>query len=364
MSIARAVSQLNIPSWIVDVRHQASHNHMPSLNLMREAVKFCREWLWKQHWQLPVEQAIVAALPAGQVDGEVAQRNAKIVERIKQALAQFTKWRQAHIRVKKTIGELKMEGPLKNLFDVLEAHPNTVIETLAMPEGLLTMTMEQMKEADIQWRDNYGDGEPKIHAINAKVQGFWEPMMGILSEYGCLVGLLAELARNIGDYAGSDFQLAQLAGWADMILTAFLSADSDVSDYTWKQVLHACVCAPEFFRKEHVMGIVDRLEGKITDKQRRRLLRLFELKDSMAEELPAGPANTSGWEEGEVLDQSTFSIKCLKDLQSRIQQPLPDQSFTNDPLTGEQNWVLCPANACGVLGLTAEQSAESLDLML
>lgn len=121
-------------------------------------------------------------------------------------------------------------------------------------------------------------------------------------------------------------------------------------------------CHQKYLCTSSEFRIVDRLEGKITDKQRRRLLRLFELKNSVAEELPAGAANASGWEDGEVLDQSTFSIKCLKDLKSRIQEPLPGEyearSVTADlnfrPVVHER-----PANRGTELGVVPCQRLRS-----
>lgn len=69
---------------------------------------------------------------------------------------------------------------------------------------------------------DYGDGEPKIHAINAKVQGFWEPLMGILSEYGCLVGLLAEVGH--GRVPPSEQTYSSLRGISVTTLAATFSS--------------------------------------------------------------------------------------------------------------------------------------------
>ncbi|VDN56597.1 unnamed protein product [Dracunculus medinensis] len=44
--MAVAVSKVGIPTWIVKVRHKATHQHMPSLKMFRKAARFCRQWLW------------------------------------------------------------------------------------------------------------------------------------------------------------------------------------------------------------------------------------------------------------------------------------------------------------------------------
>ncbi|VDO62181.1 unnamed protein product [Onchocerca flexuosa] len=45
-SIASAVSDVGIPQWVVDIRHGATHSHLPSLENLRQAAMYCRSWLW------------------------------------------------------------------------------------------------------------------------------------------------------------------------------------------------------------------------------------------------------------------------------------------------------------------------------
>ncbi|VDN87056.1 unnamed protein product [Brugia pahangi] len=45
-SIASAVSDVGIPQWVVDIRHGATHSHLPSLENLRQAAQYCRNWLW------------------------------------------------------------------------------------------------------------------------------------------------------------------------------------------------------------------------------------------------------------------------------------------------------------------------------
>lgn len=52
-SVAYLCSQLGIPSWIVDVRHESSHNALPTLPVLRMAAKTLLEF-WKAEYWMPM----------------------------------------------------------------------------------------------------------------------------------------------------------------------------------------------------------------------------------------------------------------------------------------------------------------------
>lgn len=46
MDLAHEVLQLGIPTWMVEIRHNASHSHVPPIRTLRKAFHFSRQWLW------------------------------------------------------------------------------------------------------------------------------------------------------------------------------------------------------------------------------------------------------------------------------------------------------------------------------
>jgi Las1-like len=58
-SVAVLCADLGIPSWIVDIRHEATHNQMPSLSVLRLAATTLLEYFHREYW-LPQFQAISA----------------------------------------------------------------------------------------------------------------------------------------------------------------------------------------------------------------------------------------------------------------------------------------------------------------
>lgn len=46
-SMCQLAKKLDIPEWIIKIRHLAAHGHsLPSLSSLREAVEFCLQWLY------------------------------------------------------------------------------------------------------------------------------------------------------------------------------------------------------------------------------------------------------------------------------------------------------------------------------
>merc|ERR1719320_1821965 len=41
----------HIPEWIVDVRHETTHGHLPSRRVLLDAMAFCLEWVRANYWE-------------------------------------------------------------------------------------------------------------------------------------------------------------------------------------------------------------------------------------------------------------------------------------------------------------------------
>nr|CDJ98344.1 Las1 domain containing protein [Haemonchus contortus] len=92
-SIVRAVQQLGIPSWLVEIRHNASHSHVPPIETLRMAFAFCREWIWEHFW---THQPYEAMRSAGAVDTNsdvVAEEASLRDQKILNAIVAFALWR-------------------------------------------------------------------------------------------------------------------------------------------------------------------------------------------------------------------------------------------------------------------------------
>ncbi|KAK6018847.1 hypothetical protein OSTOST_15538, partial [Ostertagia ostertagi] len=96
-SIVKAVQQLGIPSWLVEIRHNASHSHVPPIGTLRKAFIFCREWIWVRHFW--TRQPYEAMRSAGAVDtnSDVVAAEASLRDqKIHNAIVAYALWRNKH----------------------------------------------------------------------------------------------------------------------------------------------------------------------------------------------------------------------------------------------------------------------------
>lgn len=99
-------------------------DQMPPMNLMKEAIKFCRRWLWvcfifqniqrkmdlqKKHWSRPFNEAIKETLPHEMVEQRREEKKSTTGHKMVNALNRFREWRK---RVNNR--EERVEKKLKN----------------------------------------------------------------------------------------------------------------------------------------------------------------------------------------------------------------------------------------------------------
>ncbi|KAI1717684.1 las1-like domain-containing protein [Ditylenchus destructor] len=93
LSIATALIQMEISNWIVEIRHQAAHEHMPPVDFMRKALRFCREWPSVRYWSRPFSE-VMKEYSKEICKEEHAKKRNSVLNRTYDSLDKFTKWRK------------------------------------------------------------------------------------------------------------------------------------------------------------------------------------------------------------------------------------------------------------------------------
>ncbi|TPX51192.1 hypothetical protein SeLEV6574_g00460 [Synchytrium endobioticum] len=72
-SVASVAETLGIPLWMVDLRHAATHEHLPSLSLLKSAAQHAMRWLDKHYWSRQQLQQASNEYMEEQVPGMLSQ---------------------------------------------------------------------------------------------------------------------------------------------------------------------------------------------------------------------------------------------------------------------------------------------------
>ncbi|KAL3075141.1 hypothetical protein niasHS_013364 [Heterodera schachtii] len=528
VSIAAAVSKFAIPSWVVDLRHAATHGQMPPLDLMRQANLFIRRWLWRQYWALPFNEAIKENLSSETVEKQQEAFKAMTGHQLITVMNRFREWRRKF----RNLDEFhpNVEGrPMKSVCTGIERlleqcpeefllffaksclAPSSVASSSTsnggssssspkksnvqrqqqqipeeeeaegenccvddaiandfndeMPSSLFcideedetlvattttattsginnNLNLSMMSDGEIvedEGDDDNdddevvvvvdGDGaggglplfkcdgsthlkffsrEKFIDEITVMEQNYYRPILVLINNKGCLQRLLVELTRLVSQGEdGLEFgELRRLAGWANLLLHAYLETPDSVSTQNWRLILKHTVLSPQFFKDDLIDKLLGVLGDAISDRRREQLVHLLKIRRRQSAAVPSPPqqngnnnngtaggvqtrqqktmmpsssstplsmvgnnnTNSSGSNKNDdtnILDMSMQSVKSLSDLQERIRmEDLADSTFVRDPLTLEDAWSIAQPDELGPLGLTADQRPETLCLTL
>ncbi|MCP9260459.1 hypothetical protein DINM_003808 [Dirofilaria immitis] len=338
-SIASAVSNVGIPQWVVDIRHDATHSHLPSLENLRQAATYCRNWLWEHHWSRPVAEAIGLSWCAqNENDENELQREATdLIDRFMLYSLQTMK---LSVQQKKNKPEKKMK--LQRLLTKMETfimlHPWEFLNAFLL-EGYLILNEKQVNSVDHSFFAKNED----IWVIPEDLQLFWKPIFHYLNEAKMLPELLFQLLESISDSDVQPIRKRQLVAWSDRMLTAYVESNV-LTQPEWERILKAIMLAPK------------ELIGAYFDKQ---LAALCSEKATISE--------TSTSENSSTISTSFKTVEDLRKLLAQKEsEKQPETKDSSNSSSNIHRWSTCnPSEWKGIpLGLTPEQSTESLYLVI
>lgn len=95
VSMYTMAQQVGLPAVFVDIRHEAAHGDMPSLDNLRGAARRALRWLWDDYWKGLGEREAVAAVSGDvilQVSEDVEQGDGNRVDDAEEQLGSWERW--------------------------------------------------------------------------------------------------------------------------------------------------------------------------------------------------------------------------------------------------------------------------------
>jgi hypothetical protein len=221
-SVAFIAKTLGLPQFFVDIRHDATHNKLPSLSMLRESVRLALAWLEQNYW-LPQQQIVAAR-----------------VSHIGEQLLRYKKVQKSHTTASSG-RERSSEGVAVVLADIISTvnecddGVSHLIETLLTTSGQTYLLKIPQKRAVREAIRSTGDG------VFQTVSSHWLdvvracqvhiPVFGICFLHNAselLAGLLQQCEANEHDQDAA-WSAELLSRWMECTIPTFCAENPSLS---------------------------------------------------------------------------------------------------------------------------------------
>ncbi|XP_054465522.1 ribosomal biogenesis protein LAS1L [Anoplopoma fimbria] len=310
--LRRLAGNLNIPEWVVDLRHDITHRKLPTLKWCRKGCKVVLEWLQQEYWSRQLGGGPNEDWES-ESDGEdeevdlkrredeliARQREMEAYKKARELLISFEKeqyqafdglpedkeknlWPAPFADMTWLLGEIKQFA--------LESS-NLLIDVL-LEDGFLVPTAEQLETLGCNASDSACATEPRL--VQAFLR-FWLPLLKMLNSPSFILLLLEKLSVELKLLAKEPnaHRAFYIAAWISEIIIC----NSNKFEYhfetkgqkkarmkdrifvnriqlRWQQLLSACLDAPCVSTPHLLRLILDDMEHPLPLETRQRLLQL------------------------------------------------------------------------------------------
>lgn len=310
--LRRLAGNLNIPEWVVDLRHDFTHRKTPSLKWCRKGCKVVLEWLQQEYWSRQLgggpSEDWESESDGDDEEVDLKRQEDELIERQKdmeayknarELLISFEKeqyqafdglpehkqknlWPAPFADMSWLLGEIKQFALLSS---------NLLIDVL-LEDGFLVPTVEQLETLGCDTSDNASPTEPRVTQTFLR---FWLPLLKMLNSPSLIHLLLEKLFVELKllTKEQNNHRAFYISAWISEIILC----NSNKYEYhfetkgqkkarmkdrvfvnriqlRWQQLLSACLDAPCISTPHLLQLILDDMEHPLPLETRQRLLQL------------------------------------------------------------------------------------------
>ncbi|XP_067853214.1 ribosomal biogenesis protein LAS1L [Heptranchias perlo] len=278
--LRRLANEMNIPEWIVNLRHELTHRKLPTLTWCRKGCEFVLEWLRQEYWNRQLGNNLVDNWVLDSQEEEEGDDEAQRQEELKQKelydkarelLTSFEKEQFQVLTEQKLVSKAKriwsspppeVEWILSQVKKHAWENRELVVEAL-LDDGFLIPTEDQLKSLNIECPGEFVDlSNPGIPRTFCR---FWQPLLKCLHSRYFTPVLLEKLFTELKHCCDtSGLRIQYVTGWITEILTANTKAGKRLKGLSrsqkmkrsmwqlflvqcpldWQDLLEGCLAAP------------------------------------------------------------------------------------------------------------------------
>ncbi|TMS16617.1 Ribosomal biogenesis protein LAS1L [Larimichthys crocea] len=306
--LRRLAGNLNIPEWVVDLRHDFTHRKLPTLKWCRKGCKVVLEWLQQEFWSRQLGGGPNADWEL-QSDGEeeemdLKQQEDELIARQKEMEA-YKNARELLISFEKeqyqAVGDREKSswpGPFADMSWLLGEIKQFALESsellvdVLLEDGFLVPTVEQLETLGCDTCDTSSPIQPRVPQNFLR---FWLPLLKMLNSPSFIHLLLEKLFVELKllTKEQNNHRTFYLSAW----ISEVICCNSNKFEYhfetkaqrknrmkdrifvnriqlRWQQLLSACLDAPCISTPHLLQLILDDMEHPLPLETRQRLLQL------------------------------------------------------------------------------------------
>lgn len=310
--LRRLAGNLNIPEWVVDLRHDVTHRKLPSLKWCRKGCKVVLEWLQQEYWSRQLGGGINDEWDS-QSDGEDEENDLKHQE---DELIAKQKEKEAYKNIREFLISFEKEqyqafdglpadkvkrlwpAPFAEMSWILAEIKQFALESsellidVLIEDGFLIPTIEQLDTLGCNSSDNANPTAPRLPQTFLR---FWLPLLKMLNSPSFIHLLLEKLFAELKQLSQepNSHRSFYISAWISEIILC----NSNKFEYhfetkvqkkarmkdrifvnriqlRWQQLLSACLDAPCISTPHLLQLILDDMEHPLPLETRQRLLQL------------------------------------------------------------------------------------------
>ncbi|XP_035999937.1 ribosomal biogenesis protein LAS1L [Fundulus heteroclitus] len=306
--LRRLAGKLNIPEWVVDLRHDFTHRKLPTLMWCRKGCKVVLEWLQQEYWSRQLgggpDEDWESQSDGEDDDADVKQQEGELMERQREMEAykaardflvsyekeryqsldgsQEDKWLSPFADMSWLLGDIKQFS-----LDSAELLVDVLLE-----DGFLVPTAEQLQTLGCDPSEDCGPSGPRVPPVFLR---FWLPLLKALNSPSFIHLFLGKLLAELKLAAGGqrERRAFYISAWAsEAVLCNSNRHEFRFESKTqrkarvreriflnriqlrWRQLLTACLDAPCVYTPHLLRLILEDMEPPLPQETQQKLLRL------------------------------------------------------------------------------------------
>nr|XP_054753244.1 ribosomal biogenesis protein LAS1L-like [Lytechinus pictus] len=314
MPVHEVAMTIGLPKWIVDIRHQGTHGHMPKHAILESALRFSLDWLKETFWEAQIKEMCAdRIIQEGDFDLQTIEKLRGILSDYMDCMGSSSILvnGRPHHREREVLQ--KLNKPLRN-------HPSKkYLAYLLTQDGYLVPTPEQERALGI----SDGVTFPQDDNLPGSLVALWKPLLDFTVSCGLehlimesIINLLSRFTSGNPVEAKSGPIVRYLLGWAKHLIkrngitqrSESTTRESppqkkhkrDASE--WSKTLKKCIEKPNKHSMELLPSLLECQDPRLEKSAEEKLVKL-------AETIVHGPNGMS---------LSTNGLPSLNDMEAMI----------------------------------------------